>query len=266
MVLTRDIAYHQQGRVPSVRHSHTDSDSLEIIQILSGDGNALIGDQTYPLSPGILLFIDASAIHSLNPQSEDDYCRNKLIVCRSTIEKALGVVNATSLLETFEEKGGACLTLEPELAGEIDDIFRVMAENNGENAVVFPAFLRILTMLTPQDRLYAEASDARVARVLHYLHTRYTEPITIDTLAEDAHISKYYLCRLFRASTGMSIVQYLNEQRMTSARRLLAQTRRPITAIAEDCGFGSASHFCALFREREGMTPRDFRNLHSRRL
>lgn len=266
MTLTRDVSYHQQGRVPFVHHTHTDSDSLEIIQILSGDGNALIGDQTYPLSPGILLFIDASTIHSLNPQSESDYCRNKLIVCRSTVERALRAAGALSLLTIFDEHGGACFTLSPETAGEVDDIFRTMAEKNGENAAVFPAFLRLLTMLTPHDRLYAQVSDTRVARVLHYLHTRYTEPITIDVLAEDAHISKYYLCRLFRASTGMSIVQYLNEQRLTSARRLLAQTRRPITAIAQDCGFGSPSHFCALFRERENMTPRDFRNLHNRNI
>ena len=264
MILTRDIAYHQRGRVPSVQHSHTDSDSLEIVQILSGDGNALIGDQTYPLSPGILLFIDASTIHSLNPQSEADYCRNKLIVCRSTVEKSLKIVGALSLLETFDENGGACFTLDPETAGEVDAIFRVMAEKDGENTAVFPGFLRLLTMLTPQERLYAQVSDKRVARVLHFLHTRYADPITIDMLAEDAHVSKYYLCRLFRASTGMSIVQYLNEQRLTSARRLLAQTHRPITAIAQDCGFGSSSHFCALFHEREGMTPRDFRNLHNR--
>ncbi len=263
MILTRDIAYHQQGRVPSVQHSHTDSDSLEIIQILSGDGNALIGDQTYPLSHGILLFIDASTIHSLNPQSEAGYCRNKLIVCRSTVEKSLRAAGALSLLSIFEENGGACFTLSPETAGEIDTLFRLMAESGGENAVVFPSFLRLLTMLTPQDRLYAQVSDMRVARVLHFLHTRFTENITIDMLAEDAHISKYYLCRLFRACTGMSIVQYLNEQRLTSARRLLAQTHRPITAIAQDCGFGSPSHFCALFHEREGMTPRDFRNLHN---
>lgn len=148
----------------------------------------------------------------------------------------------------------------------MDHIFRAMAKKNGENAAVFPAFLRLITMLTPQDRLCAQVSDARVAQVLHYLHTRYTEPITIDVLAEDAHISKYYLCRLFRASTGMSIVQYLNEQRLTSARRLLAQTSRPITDIAQHCGFGSPSHFCALFREREGMTPRDFRSLHNRKI
>ena len=263
MVLTRDIAYHQQGRMPSVRHPHTDSDSLEIIQILSGDGNTLIGDQTYPLSPGILLFIDASTIHSLNPQCEADYCHNKLVVSRNTVEKALRAAGAVALLETFDDGGGACFTLTPETAGEVDEIFCDMTKKNGENTVVFPAFLRLLTMLTPQDRLYAQVSDPRVARVLHFLHTRYTDPITIDMLAEDAHISKYYLCRLFRASTGMSIVQYLNEQRLTSARRLLAKTSRPITSIAQDCGFGSPSHFCALFREREGMTPRDFRNLHS---
>lgn len=266
MTLIREVTYHQQGRAPSVRHPHTDNDSLEIIQILSGDGNALIGDQTYPLSPGILLFIDASVIHSLNPQSEENYCRNKLIVSRSAVEKSLRVVGATSLLSLFEEAGGACFTLAPDVAGDVDTVFNRLAGNREDNGLIYSAFIRLLTMMSPNERLYAQVSDTRVARVLHYLHTRYAEPLTIDSLAEDAHISKYYLCRLFRTCTGMSIIQYLNEQRLTSARRLLAQTRRPITAIAQDCGFGSPSHFCALFREREGMTPRDFRNVYGKRL
>lgn len=265
MTFAREIAYHQQGRAPSVHHSHTDSDSLEVIQIVSGDGTALINDQTYPLGPGILLFIDSANIHSLNPQNVDIYCRNKLIVRRSIIEKSLQAVGAISLLDVFNESGGTCFTLSPELAGQVDDIFRSMSESPKDTALIFSSLIRLLSTLTPQDRLYAQVADIRVARVLHYLHTRYAEPITIDMLAEDSHISKYYLCRLFRNYTGMSIVQYLNEQRLSSARRLLSQTRRSITSIAQDCGFGSPSHFCALFREHEGMTPRDFRNAHSKR-
>ncbi len=265
MTFTREIAYHQQGRAPSVHHSHTDSDSLEIIQIVSGDGTSLINDQTYPLSPGILLFIDSSNIHSLNPQNVESYCRNKLIVRRSMVEKSLQIVGASSLLGVFNETGGTCFLLTPELAGRVDEIFSAMAENPSDNAVVFGSFVRLLTMLTPQDRMYAQVADPRVARVLHHLHTRYAEPLTINALAEDAHISKYHLCRLFRTDTGMSIIQYLNEQRLSSARRLLLQTRRSITSIAQDCGFGSPSHFCAMFREREGMTPRDYRNTHSKK-
>lgn len=264
MTFAREIAYHQQGRAPSVYHSHTDSDSLEVIQIVSGDGTALISDQTYPLNPGILLFIDSSNIHSLNPQDVNTYCRNKLIVRRSVMEKSLQAVGALSLLEVFDEAGGTCFTLSPELAGRVDDIFSGMAEKPKDNAVVFSSLIHLLTILTPQDRLYAQVADGRVARVLHYLHTRYADPITIDMLAEESHVSKYYLCRLFRNYTGMSIVQYLNEQRLASARRLLSQTQRSITSIAQDCGFGSPSHFCALFREHEGVTPREFRNTHSK--
>ncbi len=265
MSFIREITYHQQGRAPYVRHPHTDNDSLEVIQILTGDGNALIGDQTYPLFPGTLLFIDASTIHSLNPQSEETYCRNKLIVSRHAVEKSLQAVDALSLLTPLYEKGGACFTLAPDVAGEVDTVFRRMADNRDDSGIIYGAFIRLVTMMFPHERLYAEVADTRVERVLHCLHTRYAEPLTIDTLADEACISKYYLCRLFRAYTGMSIVQYLNEQRLTTARRLLTQTRHSITTIAQDCGFSSPSHFCALFHQREGMTPRDFRNIHAKR-
>lgn len=265
MSFTREIAYHQQGRAPSVRSSHTDTDSLEIIQILSGNGSALIGDKTYPLSPGMLLFIDSSNIHSLNPQDEAAYCRNKLIVRRSTAEKTLQMVEAHPLLNLFLDNGGTCFTLEPDLADQVDAVFRTVADDNGSPLTAFPAFLRLLTMPTPQEKLPTHTFDPRVAKVIQYLHENYAEAITIDKLAEQAHISKFYLCRLFRASTGMSIVQYTNERRITAARRLLANSRQPITTVAQDCGFCTPSHFCSQFRAAEGMTPRDYRMLHQGR-
>lgn len=262
MSFTREIAYHQQGRAPSVRSSHTDTDCLEIIQILSGEGCALLGNKTYPLSPGVLLFIDSSNIHSLNPKNEATYCRNKLIARRSMVEKALQAVGAQDLLELFIENGGTCFTVDPELTGQVDAIFRTVADEGGNPLVAFPAFMRLITVPTPQEKLPNQTFDPRVAKVIQYLHENYANPVTIDMLAEQAHISKFYLCRLFRASTGMSIIQYMNERRITAARQLLAHSRQPITTVAEDCGFGTPSHFCSLFRAAEGMTPRDYRTLH----
>lgn len=259
MSFIREIAYHQRGRVPDVEHAHKDSDSLEIIQILAGDGNAIIDENTYPLAPGTLLFIDSAHIHSLNPQDVNDYCRNKLIVRRSLLEKALQPVSAMSLLDLFGEVGGSCFTLSPEQAGEVDNLFCIMSVNAGDNALIFSQLIRLLVTPEPQNQQFAVAGDERVSRVLHYLHTRYAEPITIDDLTVDVHVSKYYLCRLFRNCTGMSIIQYLNEQRLAASRRMLVQTRRSITEVAQDCGFGNASHFCAMFREHEGTTPRRFR-------
>ncbi len=264
MAFIREVAYHQQGRAPSIGHAHTDSDSLEVIQILSGDGNVLIKDRTYPLAPGTLLFIDSFNIHSLNPRDVNTYCRNKLIVRRSLLEKALQPVGAQALLDLFGEAGGTCFSLSPNQAGEVDNMFSAMAVNSNDSALIFSLLIRLLIMPEPQDQLLAEAGDPRIARVLHYLHTRYAEPVTIDDLSADTHVSKYYLCRLFRNCTGMSIIQYLNEQRIVASRRMLVETRRSITEIAQDCGFGNPSHFCAMFREHEGMTPRTFRVTNSK--
>ena len=63
----------------------------------------------------------------------------------------------------------------------------------------------------------------------------------------------------FRRFTGTTAFEYLREIRMAQARRLLAETRLEIQAIASDLGYGSAANFATAFRERFGMTPSQYR-------
>ncbi|WP_374654864.1 GlxA family transcriptional regulator [Dongia sp.] len=78
-------------------------------------------------------------------------------------------------------------------------------------------------------------------------------------LARDLGISQRQLERQFRAQLGRTPVAYHRDLRLDQARRLLSQTVLPVTDIALSCGFGSASHFAQLYRERFGRLPTEDR-------
>jgi AraC-like DNA-binding protein len=60
----------------------------------------------------------------------------------------------------------------------------------------------------------------------------------------------------------MSTFEYLREQRLVRAQELLATTDRPIQQIADAIGFKRPGDFATAFRQRFGMTPREYRKGH----
>lgn len=79
-------------------------------------------------------------------------------------------------------------------------------------------------------------------------------------IADELGISQRQLERQFRSQLGRTPVAYHRDLRLDHARRLLAQTTLPVTEISLSCGFGSASHFAQLYRQRFGKLPTAERN------
>ena len=259
LALTREVVYQEVGRNPFLHHRHTDDNSLEIIQVLSDGGNVLIKDRTYPLTKGTVLFIDAADIHAINPLDESEYCRNKWILEKDKTILAFKAIEAENLLELFSSTS-IFVPFSEEQAEKVDHLFRSASRSfDSQNGKTFSTLLRLLLLAMEEKETVAEGCDERVHFVLHYLHTHFADVISIDKLAQDAHLNKFYLCHLFHAQTGMTVMQYLKETRLAVARKMLIETKRSITQIAQDCGFGSASHFCTFFKAREGISPREYR-------
>nr|WP_298686253.1 GlxA family transcriptional regulator [uncultured Dongia sp.] len=74
-------------------------------------------------------------------------------------------------------------------------------------------------------------------------------------IADELGISQRQLERQFRNQLGRTPVAYHRDLRLDHAKRLLSQTALPVTEIALSCGFGSASHFALLYRQRFGRLP-----------
>ena len=86
------------------------------------------------------------------------------------------------------------------------------------------------------------------------------QELSLTALAAVAQMSPYYFSRLFKQSTGLSPHQYVLQQRVEWAKRLLAEARLSITDVAQRVGFASQAHLTLVFRQRVGATPRQYRH------
>lgn len=93
----------------------------------------------------------------------------------------------------------------------------------------------------------------------HVLISRMADPPTLKELADTLQVGKKRLQRVFRMAVGMTLAQYLREERMRRAQRLLLQTSMGVEAIAREVGFSGAANFSNAFHRYVGTPPSVFR-------
>ncbi len=88
---------------------------------------------------------------------------------------------------------------------------------------------------------------------------------SLPDLAHQVGTNERRLTELFRSATGMPVFAWLREQRFQMACRLLAESGLDIQQIADHVGYGNAGNFTTMFRERLGVTPREYRQAQRER-
>lgn len=101
--------------------------------------------------------------------------------------------------------------------------------------------------------------DERLADVLTWVLAHLDRPHSLDALAERALMSRRTFTRRFRQTTGTTVHQWLLNQRLARAQRLLESTGLPLDAIAGQTGFGSAASLRQRFAAVLGTTPSAYR-------
>lgn len=99
----------------------------------------------------------------------------------------------------------------------------------------------------------------RLMTMLRYIGEHYAEKLDLQSLAAAAHISSKECERCFQKQIKMAPFDYIMEYRLEKARILLQQREgRSITEIGQRCGFATTSYFGKCFREKYGMSPREY--------
>ncbi len=100
-----------------------------------------------------------------------------------------------------------------------------------------------------------------IKKTLHIIHTRYSEPINLESVADELDISFEYLSRLFKKEMNFNFKKYLTNYRLQKAKEQLTSTSKDVNYIREAVGYQSRTQFIRAFKASEGMTPSRYRQL-----
>ena len=105
---------------------------------------------------------------------------------------------------------------------------------------------------------------SRLKPVFDYIDANFGNPILLHELAQIIRVTPQYLCVLFRTLLNCRVMEYINNYRIQKSKELLlASDDTKIKEISTIVGFENFSYYCSVFKEREGVSPTEFRRIHN---
>lgn len=102
----------------------------------------------------------------------------------------------------------------------------------------------------------------RLAKMMTYIEEHLTEKIELAEIAEHVNLSRTYASAIFKEELGITISEFILNERMLEAKRMLRETDLTVAVIADRLAFCSQSYFTKNFTETEGITPVEYRRQH----
>jgi AraC-like DNA-binding protein len=140
------------------------------------------------------------------------------------------------------------------------DAQALSVDAHGETTVLIEDLLRLAADPGACRQVRHHLSPHARQRLVDYIDVHLAEDVSLPKLAQVCCLSDYYFMRAFKAEMGITAHQYVLQQRIYRAIRLLRVTKLSITEIALDCGFASHQHMSGVFSTFCGRTPLAVRN------
>ena len=95
--------------------------------------------------------------------------------------------------------------------------------------------------------------------ILQFIDDHLSREITLKHIAEHVYLNPQYVGHLFKSELGMTFTEYITEERLKRAKKLLKGTNLKVYEVAQLSGYKSPKHFMTVFKHETGMTPIEYR-------
>lgn len=248
-----------------VMHWHED---LQFIYVLSGDIEVVTLETVVLLHPGEGVFINKNVVHLVRKKNLCHY--NSFVFPDYFLKFYFGSPAGNTVDQVTENKNFPIFHIKDQKENRnVLDTLKKLTDLEQEKTPLYgyevlttlcTLWLELCRIVTlPQALSPQNVVEGRMTIFLRYIEQHFSESISLDMLAESAHVSKSECLRCFKSSLQTAPYQYLMEYRLSKAAELLRSTDAPISEIANRVGFLQTSHFGKCFREKTGMAPSAYR-------
>lgn len=106
--------------------------------------------------------------------------------------------------------------------------------------------------------------DHEILEAQNFIESNYKRRITVESLAEEFHLTRRTFERRFKKATHCTVLEYLQKVRIEASKKALEAGRKPVDEIMTDVGYADSQTFRELFKEVTGLTPLQYRDRYSK--
>lgn len=264
-----DFVYRNDSSIDPVFHSHS---HYEIYYFIEGKCNYLIGDKIYFLSPGDLILMNGMTLHCPKIDPNVKYVRSIIHFEPAGLRPYLEPHHSLNVLQPFQELGNVRIGLRGEDKDEMErmlDYLHVLYKRGdriGMNRCQL-AFVDLLYFiyehcrkpLQDKGELLSE-KEKTVQRIISLLERSYMEDLHLEQLQQHLHLSKYYLAKIFKEITGVTIFEFVYRRRINQAKiEFMLDPKASVTEVCFKLGFKHLAHFSRVFKQQTGLSPEKYK-------
>ena len=243
------------GRYPLAFGAHLHY-HLELVYMIEGSTNCAVDTGEYTLQSGDVLLVFPNQVHRYDPAENEKYL--------------LFIINPDLMPELSRAFSGAAPT-NPIVRGVGNDPYMhqlLLALSHTERmpadyrdaitkGYLLAFFGELLSRMSFKESNHNDSLTLR--SIVSYCAQNYSRELTLATLEDELHLSKYYISHLFGSKIGTGFNDYINALRVSEACRYLRRTNKSITEISALVGFGTLRTFNRAFFKQVGMSPTEYR-------
>lgn len=242
----------------------------ELTLIVEGNGKRFVGDSIENFGARDLVLLGSNLPHFW--RSDKTFAENK-----EPFSEAIVIQFSTDFVKDILEKLPECKSIISMLnlsktGIKFSENFKpllekIIEERGTKRLISLIDLLENLSQMTDYQLLASEhfnikpdnAENERMRKILEFTLDNFQNEISIHAVAEITHLTVPSFCRYFKSRTRKTYVDYLNEIRVSHARKLLITNELGISQVGLECGFQNLSHFHRIFKNQVGVTPLAYR-------
>ncbi len=230
-------AVKKDFEIENTQHNTTDLEETIMAYVSHGDTSALNDwlKQAPAIREGIVSFDELRQLKNM-------FIVTATLTSRAAIRGGLNKEEALSLSDSYIQK---C-----ELLSAYEAI------NNLQFHMIIDYTKRV------EKIRFGKNPSKLIIEVSNYVQKHLSEPVDIEKMSKNLYISRTYLATKFKKETGMTLSDYVINEKINEAKRLISYTDKDISHIASYLGFSSQSHFSNAFKKVAGRTPLEYRKKH----
>lgn len=239
----------------------------EIFYLINGDCTFFINHNIYKLNRGDLVIVPEGELHK-STYPELGYSERFVLCFRdSNLEWINEIIGEQMVAESLTM---GVISIPERRRDYVEGIMhKLLFESEGQD-ILSPAFIRtglieLLLFIIRCQRFEQnvikeiDVDNQLMQEIATYIYNNYEKKISLDGMAGKFHISRSYLSKKFKSTTGFGFKEYIVNVRIKNACKLLLETNKSITDIAFECGFNDSNYFGDAFRHVKGMSPNKYR-------
>lgn len=248
--------------------------ALQFIYVIKGELDIVITDKTISICQKDGMFINLNVVHEIRGRlaNTEYFCWNiELPETTNYIEYSYvsKIINNTKYIPYIHLS--ASISNQKKLLQNIENVGEIYEQSQPhfklDITIKYYEMLKELMNILENETGHIDYYfDTRVKQLIEYIQEHFNSKITLESLSRHIHMSQSETIKLFKQHVNQTPIQYLLNVRLEQSISMLYRlSSYSITEVAMTCGFSTTSYFIQVFKNKYGITPKQFqKNAHMR--